>query len=153
MSDDQDTMDEWAAALAEAEGTDDSPEVKVTELDELDDSKHELSGEEKRKLDTILDIPMFENLSLNPDGSGVFFSQPINFVNEFGGLEQPTKSVLGSMVMLNKNFGIGTKEASKLNKVFQNIGGLSEEQSQFLIGQTAEMAKMAGVAPQKVISD
>ena len=76
-----------------------------------------------------------------------------DFVNEFGGLEQPTKSVLGSMVMLNKNFGIGTKEASKLNKVFQNIGGLSEEQSQFLIGQTAEMAKMAGVAPQKVISD
>ena len=37
MSDDQDTMDEWAAALAEAEGTDYSPEVKVTELDELDD--------------------------------------------------------------------------------------------------------------------
>ncbi|MGB1977705.1 MAG: FliM/FliN family flagellar motor switch protein, partial [Pseudoalteromonas tetraodonis] len=58
MSDDQDTMDEWAAALAEAEGTDDSSEVKVTELDELDDSKHELSGEEKRKLDTILDIPV-----------------------------------------------------------------------------------------------
>ncbi|CAD2225342.1 flagellar motor switching and energizing component [Pseudoalteromonas sp. 3J6] len=59
MSDDQDTMDEWAAALAEAEGTDDdSAEVKVTELDELDDSKHELSGEEKRKLDTILDIPV-----------------------------------------------------------------------------------------------
>ena len=58
MSDDQDTMDEWAAALAEAEGTDDSPEVKVTELDELDDSKHDLSGEEKRKLDTILDIPV-----------------------------------------------------------------------------------------------
>ena len=58
MSDDQDTMDEWAAALAEDEGTDDSAEVKVTELDELDDSKHELSGEEKRKLDTILDIPV-----------------------------------------------------------------------------------------------
>ncbi|WP_213608806.1 flagellar motor switch protein FliN [Pseudoalteromonas sp.] len=58
MSDDQDTMDEWAAALAEAEGTDDGAEVKVTELDELDDSKHELSGEEKRKLDTILDIPV-----------------------------------------------------------------------------------------------
>jgi flagellar motor switch protein FliN/FliY len=58
MSDDQDTMDEWAAALAEAEGTDDNAEVKVTELDELDDPKHELSGEEKRKLDTILDIPV-----------------------------------------------------------------------------------------------
>jgi hypothetical protein len=55
--------------------------------------------------------------------------------------------------MLNKNFGIGTAEASKLNKVFQNIGDLSAEQSQFLIGQTTEMAKMAGVAPQQVIAD
>lgn len=58
MSDDQDTMDEWAAALAEAEGTDTSDGAKVTELDELSDTKHEMSGEEKRKLDTILDIPV-----------------------------------------------------------------------------------------------
>jgi hypothetical protein len=75
------------------------------------------------------------------------------FTNEFDGLQQPSKEVLGSMVALNKNFGIGTKEASELNKVFQNIGGLSAEQSQFLIGQTTEMAKMAGVAPQQVIKD
>ncbi|GEB71157.1 MULTISPECIES: flagellar motor switch protein FliN [Pseudoalteromonas] len=58
MSDDQDTMDEWAAALAEAEGTDEGGEAQVAELDELSDSKHEMSGEEKRKLDTILDIPV-----------------------------------------------------------------------------------------------
>lgn len=58
MSDDQDTMDEWAAALAEAEGTDNSDGAKVTELDELSDTRHEMSGEEKRKLDTILDIPV-----------------------------------------------------------------------------------------------
>jgi len=76
-----------------------------------------------------------------------------DFSNEFDGIEQPSKAVLGSMVMLNKNFGIGTQEAAKLNKVFQNIGGLSAEQSQALIGQTAEMAKMAGVAPSKVIAD
>jgi len=76
-----------------------------------------------------------------------------DFSNEFDGIEQPSQAVLGSMVMLNKNFGIGTAEAAKLNKVFQNIGGLSAEQSQALIGQTAEMAKMAGVAPNKVIKD
>lgn len=58
MSDDQDTMDEWAAALAEAEGTDDGADAKVAELDELSDVKHEMSNEEKRKLDTILDIPV-----------------------------------------------------------------------------------------------
>lgn len=58
MSDDQDTMDEWAAALAEAEGTDSADGAKVTELDELSDTRHEMNGEEKRKLDTILDIPV-----------------------------------------------------------------------------------------------
>lgn len=58
MSDDQDTMDEWAAALAEAEGTDDGAGAQVAELDELSDAKHEMSTEEKRKLDTILDIPV-----------------------------------------------------------------------------------------------
>jgi hypothetical protein len=76
-----------------------------------------------------------------------------DFSNEFGGIEQPSKAVLSSMVMLNKNFGVGTAEASKLNKVFQNIGDLTAEQSQALIGQTASMARLAGVAPQQVIAD
>lgn len=61
MSDDQDTMDEWAAALAEAEGTEGEAadgDAKVAELDELSDAKHDLSSDEKRKLDTILDIPV-----------------------------------------------------------------------------------------------
>jgi flagellar motor switch protein FliN/FliY len=58
MSDDQDTMDEWAAALAEAEGADQGGDVEVAELDELQDSSQSLSAEEKRKLDTILDIPV-----------------------------------------------------------------------------------------------
>ncbi|ALQ08953.1 MULTISPECIES: flagellar motor switch protein FliN [Pseudoalteromonas] len=58
MSDDQDTMDEWAAALAEADTPDEGAEAHVAELDELSDSKHEISGDEKRKLDTILDIPV-----------------------------------------------------------------------------------------------
>ena len=76
-----------------------------------------------------------------------------DFTNEFDGLEQPSQAVLGSMVTLNKNFGIGTAEMAKMNKVFQNIGGLNAAQSQALIGQTAQMAKMAGVAPQRVMKD
>ncbi|WP_404338941.1 flagellar motor switch protein FliN [Pseudoalteromonas mariniglutinosa] len=59
MSDDQDTMDEWAAALAEAEEVEGGGgDATVAELDELSEEKHELSGDEKRKLDTILDIPV-----------------------------------------------------------------------------------------------
>ena len=55
MADDKDTMDEWAAALAEAEGTADAEAV---ELDELHEEQPPLSGDERRKLDTILDIPV-----------------------------------------------------------------------------------------------
>lgn len=61
MSDDQDTMDEWAAALAEAEGGGDDG-VVTAELDELTDSGDTLNEEESRKLETILDIPV--NISM-----------------------------------------------------------------------------------------
>jgi hypothetical protein len=75
------------------------------------------------------------------------------FSREFGNIEQASDSVLTSVVTLNKNYGVGVEEATRLNKVFQNIGGLSAEQSQFLVAQTSEMARMAGVAPRQVIQD
>lgn len=63
MSDDQDTMDEWAAALAEAEGDDGGDDgVVAAELDELTESGDTLNEEESRKLETILDIPV--NISM-----------------------------------------------------------------------------------------
>ena len=56
MSNDQDTMDEWAAALAEAEGGVD--DVQAVELEELQEDKAPITADERRKLDTILDIPV-----------------------------------------------------------------------------------------------
>lgn len=56
MADDKDTMDEWAAALAEAEGSADGAEA--AELDELHEEHAPISTDERRKLDTILDIPV-----------------------------------------------------------------------------------------------
>ncbi|MER2492221.1 flagellar motor switch protein FliN [Catenovulum sediminis] len=59
MSDD---MDDWAAAMAEqaeAEGAENpADEAQVAELEELTDEKPQITAEEKRKLDTILDIPV-----------------------------------------------------------------------------------------------
>ena len=52
MSDDQDTMDEWAAALAEAEGDDEGGqggEAEVAQLEELTDEKADLTVDEKKK--------------------------------------------------------------------------------------------------------
>lgn len=56
MADDKDTMDEWAAAMAEAEGTGNGAEA--VELEELHGEKADITVDEKRKLDTILDIPV-----------------------------------------------------------------------------------------------
>ena len=55
MANEQDTMDEWAAALAEAEG---DTGASAVELDELREEPAQLTVDEKRKLDTILDIPV-----------------------------------------------------------------------------------------------
>ncbi len=55
MANEQDTMDEWAAALAEAEG---DSGASAVELDELKEEPAQLTADEKRKLDTILDIPV-----------------------------------------------------------------------------------------------
>ena len=66
MSGEDDAMDDWAAAMAEQAESDESisgdaasgmQDVQVAELDEFTDSG-ELGEEEKKKLDTILDIPV-----------------------------------------------------------------------------------------------
>ncbi|OIQ25603.1 flagellar motor switch protein FliN [uncultured Vibrio sp.] len=59
-SDDQKLADEWAAALGEDPA---APEVDVDDilaapLDELQDTSSPISEDERRKLDTILDIPV-----------------------------------------------------------------------------------------------
>lgn len=70
MSDDD--LDDWAAAMAEqaeSEAEDEAESisgdaasgmsgVEVAELDELSDETADIGPEEKRKLDTILDIPV-----------------------------------------------------------------------------------------------
>ncbi len=59
-SDDQKLADEWAAALGEDPN---APDVDVDEilaapLDELKDTTSPISEDERRKLDTIMDIPV-----------------------------------------------------------------------------------------------
>lgn len=60
ISDDQKLADEWAAALGEDPM---APDIDVDEvlsapLDELEDSPAPITDDERRKLDTIMDIPV-----------------------------------------------------------------------------------------------
>ncbi|WP_199611223.1 flagellar motor switch protein FliN [Flocculibacter collagenilyticus] len=72
---DEDAMDEWAAALAESGDIEEgetvsdpnvpadagalgADQVEATELEELTDDSAPITADEKKKLDTILDIPV-----------------------------------------------------------------------------------------------
>lgn len=59
-SDDQKLADEWAAALGEDPSAPDIDvdEVLAAPLDELKDTASPISDDERRKLDTIMDIPV-----------------------------------------------------------------------------------------------
>ncbi|ELI5716994.1 flagellar motor switch protein FliN [Vibrio fluvialis] len=59
-SDDQRLADEWAAALGEDPNAPniDVDEVLAAPLDELKDTTKPISDDERRKLDTIMDIPV-----------------------------------------------------------------------------------------------
>jgi hypothetical protein len=76
-----------------------------------------------------------------------------SFTQAFDGLQQPADATVESLVIMNKNFGVGFEEASKVNKVMQNLGGLTEKQAAFLSMSVVKMSDLAGVAPQKVMKD
>jgi flagellar motor switch protein FliN/FliY len=59
-SDDQRLADEWAAALGEdpSEPNIDVDEILAAPLDELKDTSPQITEDERRKLDTIMDIPV-----------------------------------------------------------------------------------------------
>jgi flagellar motor switch protein FliN/FliY len=59
MSDENDDgLDMWADALNEQAAASQKGEAQKVELEELEESAEPLTSEEKRKLDTILDIPV-----------------------------------------------------------------------------------------------
>lgn len=75
------------------------------------------------------------------------------FVNEFGGIEEPSKNVVKSLTVMNKNFGVVIGDAVKVNKVFQNMGGLSADVAQANAESLVSLAAQEGVAPKKVMAD
>jgi hypothetical protein len=76
-----------------------------------------------------------------------------DFTNQFSDLSIPAESTAMSVALMAKQFGVVATEAADVNKLFQNMGGLNEKQSQYLAGSVVEMANLAHVAPDTVIKD
>jgi len=75
------------------------------------------------------------------------------FTNTFDGIVQPSEEAMMNLVAMNKSLGVGLTEASQVAKVFRNLGDLTEDQAIAQTANVAQMAKLAGVAPQKVMAD
>ncbi|WP_159653605.1 flagellar motor switch protein FliN [Vibrio atypicus] len=117
-SDDQKLADEWAAALGEdpAAPEIDVDEVMSAQLDELQDTSSPISDDERRKLDTILDIPVTISMEVGRSQISIRNLLQLNqgSVVELERLAGESLDVLvngtliahGEVVVVNDKFGI-----------------------------------------------
>ncbi|KOO07023.1 flagellar motor switch protein FliN [Vibrio hepatarius] len=117
-SDDQKLADEWAAALGEDPNAPDVDvdEVMSAQLDELKDTSSPISDDERRKLDTILDIPVTISMEVGRSQISIRNLLQLNqgSVVELERLAGESLDVLvngtliahGEVVVVNDKFGI-----------------------------------------------
>ncbi len=117
-NDDQKLADEWAAALGEdpAAPDVDVDEVMSAQLDELKDTSSPISDDERRKLDTILDIPVTISMEVGRSQISIRNLLQLNqgSVVELERLAGESLDVLvngtliahGEVVVVNDKFGI-----------------------------------------------
>jgi hypothetical protein len=72
---------------------------------------------------------------------------------EFGDIYEVSKATTAALTVLSTNYGISAENASKVQGVYERMGGLSSETAANVQLQAAKMAEMAGVAPAKVAQD
>jgi hypothetical protein len=72
---------------------------------------------------------------------------------EFSDSVDFSKETVAALSVMNKNFGIAAESSAKVQSIFEGIGGLSSETAANVQMQAAQMARLAGVAPDKVFKD
>lgn len=73
--------------------------------------------------------------------------------NEFSDAVDFSKETVAALSVMNKNFGIAEENSAKVQSIFESVGGLSAETAANVQLQAAQMARLAGVAPDKVFKD
>jgi hypothetical protein len=75
------------------------------------------------------------------------------FSQEFGNIERASIQTLTSITVMSKNFGVQVRDAVKVNKIFQNMGGASQEIAASQQESLVSLANQAGVAPRQIMAD
>ena len=126
----EDGMDDWAAAMAEQAESEDAEQenddVQVAELDELTDDAP-ITQEEKKKLDTILDIPVTISMEVGRSQISIRNLLQLNqgSVVELDRVAGEPLDVLvngtliahGEVVVVNDKFGIRTDVISQIERI------------------------------------
>jgi hypothetical protein len=73
--------------------------------------------------------------------------------DEMGEVANYSKAAVASLTLMKTNFGVSAETASKVQGVFENVGGITQDTAAGLQMQVAQMSKLAGVAPKKVLKD
>ena len=73
--------------------------------------------------------------------------------SEFSDSVEFSKETVAALSVMNKNFGIAEENSAKVQSIFESVGGLSAETAANVQMQAAQMARLAGVAPDKVFKD
>ncbi len=73
--------------------------------------------------------------------------------NVFGDITQFSTETVAALSAMNANYGLVGGTAEKVQAVFEQVGGLSQETAASVQMQVAEMSKMAGVSPKEVLDD
>lgn len=73
--------------------------------------------------------------------------------NEFSDIAQFSESTVAALSIMTTNLGISESEAAKVQAVFEQVSGLSQETAASVGLQVAKMSEMAGVSPKEVLED
>ncbi len=73
--------------------------------------------------------------------------------SEFSDIVNFSDETLTALTLMKTNFGVSAESAAKVQSIFEGIGGLSSETAANVQIQVAQMANLAGIAPEKVFKD
>jgi hypothetical protein len=74
-------------------------------------------------------------------------------VEEFADFVDYSEAAVAGLTAMKQNLGVSSKTAAEVQGIFENIGGLSQDTAVSVQMQVGNMAKMAKVAPRKVMED
>ena len=73
--------------------------------------------------------------------------------NSFSDVANFSTETVAALTLMKTNFGVTAEHAADVQQIFEGIGGLSSETAANVQMQVANMAKMSGIAPDKIFKD